>query len=97
MIILRGQNKITDFVMILAWACPFNNPRYFIIITYMYIKTVSERLANQVLPQLSVYRPLIVYIYPAWGRIPVTIYGVPHRRFLEYSQIFPHLCFFFRK
>ena len=23
MIILRSQNKITDFLMILAWACPF--------------------------------------------------------------------------
>ena len=24
MVILRSQNKITDFLMILAWACPFN-------------------------------------------------------------------------
>ena len=24
MVILRSQNKITDFFMILAWACPFN-------------------------------------------------------------------------
>ena len=23
MVILRSQNKITDFLMILAWACPF--------------------------------------------------------------------------
>ena len=25
MVILKGQNKITDFLMILAWACPFNH------------------------------------------------------------------------
>ena len=25
MVILISQNKITDFLMILAWACPFNN------------------------------------------------------------------------
>ena len=24
MVILISQNKITDFLMILAWACPFN-------------------------------------------------------------------------
>ena len=24
MVILRNQNKITDFLLILAWACPFN-------------------------------------------------------------------------
>ena len=24
MVILRSQNKITDFLMILAWDCPFN-------------------------------------------------------------------------
>ena len=24
MVILKGQNKITDFFMSLAWACPFN-------------------------------------------------------------------------
>ena len=24
MVILRSQNKITDFLMILAWACPIN-------------------------------------------------------------------------
>ena len=24
MVILRGQNKITDFFMILSWASPFN-------------------------------------------------------------------------
>ena len=29
-----------------------------------------------------------------WVRILVTIYGAPHRRFLEFPQIFPHLCFF---
>ena len=29
-----------------------------------------------------------------WGRILVTIYGAPHRRFLEFPQIFPHLWFF---
>ena len=32
--------------------------------------------------------------FEPWGRIVVTIYGVPHRRFLEFPQIFPHLCFF---
>ena len=26
MVILRTRNKITDFLMILAWASPFNNP-----------------------------------------------------------------------
>ena len=26
MVILRNQNKITDFLMILAWASPFNIP-----------------------------------------------------------------------
>ena len=25
MVILRGQNKITDFLMILAWASPFKS------------------------------------------------------------------------
>ena len=25
MVILKSQNKITDFLMILAWASPFNN------------------------------------------------------------------------
>ena len=25
MVILRSQNKITDFLMILAWASPFND------------------------------------------------------------------------
>ena len=27
MVILRSQNKINDFLMILAWASPFNNYR----------------------------------------------------------------------
>ena len=27
MVILRSQNKITDFLMILAWACPFKYSR----------------------------------------------------------------------
>ena len=30
MVILRSQNKITDFLMILAWACPFKHFRAFI-------------------------------------------------------------------
>ena len=33
-------------------------------------------------------------VHHFWGRILVTIYGVPHRRFLKFTQIFPHLCFF---
>ena len=28
MVILRSQNKITDFLMILAWASPFNTEIY---------------------------------------------------------------------
>ena len=31
MVILRNQNKITDFLMILAWASPFNLRDYIII------------------------------------------------------------------
>ena len=30
----------------------------------------------------------------SWGRILVTIYGLPHRRFLEFPQIFTQLWFF---
>ena len=29
MVILRGQNNITVFLMILAWACPFKIELYF--------------------------------------------------------------------
>ena len=31
MVILRSQNKITDFLMILAWASPFNIFKYLIL------------------------------------------------------------------
>ena len=31
MVILRTRNKITDFLMILAWASPFNYPLYGIV------------------------------------------------------------------
>ena len=31
MVILKSQNKITDFFMILAWACPFNVTLYLMI------------------------------------------------------------------
>ena len=30
MVILRSQNKITDFLIILAWASPFNYLRYIV-------------------------------------------------------------------
>ena len=36
MVILRSQNKIIDFFMILAWDCPFNIPLY--ILKYIHIK-----------------------------------------------------------
>ena len=64
----------------------------------------SAGLQNQLNKVHSYYTALDVHtnntkmyklgFHPSWGRILVTIYGVPHPRFLEFPQIFPHLCFF---
>ena len=52
MVILRTRNKITDFLMILAWASPFNNidsrtennSTYHLIFSMFNIRLVRSRL-----------------------------------------------------
>ena len=48
MVILRGQNKITDFLMILAWASPFN-------IGYQTVFPTKTIFANNVLIYFFTY------------------------------------------
>ena len=42
MVILRTQNKITDFFMILAWASPFNNDLPTYQMFYHYLSNVEN-------------------------------------------------------
>ena len=40
MVILRTRNKITDFLMILAWASPFKNERHSAILDFISAKFI---------------------------------------------------------
>ena len=48
MVILRSQNKITDFLMILAWACPFKfrQPAIIIAVTTLSVPHIFALPAN---------------------------------------------------
>ena len=64
MVILRSQNKITDFLMILAWASPFNihiNSLYIYI--YFIIHLHTALLYNCTL----LYRHTPLYIHDAYN------------------------------
>ena len=53
MVILRTRNKITDFLMILAWASPFNNANVYGILT----------LATHVSPYMEIQQIIkLIYI-----------------------------------
>ena len=42
MVILRSQNKITDFFMILAWASPFNRIRVNVMLTVIWLDAIQD-------------------------------------------------------
>ena len=42
MVILRSQNKITDFFMILAWASPFNRIRVNVMLTVIWLDASQD-------------------------------------------------------
>ena len=45
MVILRSQNKITDFFMILSWDCPFNIIRVSVTIVQTLVQLVQNNAA----------------------------------------------------
>ena len=50
MVILRSQNKITDFLMILAWSSPFNLLRH-VEITLLLFCGLNKKVWNSYLTQ----------------------------------------------
>ena len=53
MVILRTRNKITDFLMILAWASPFNNITPFLFpLSWEFFRKIVTDLASRILKGL---------------------------------------------
>ena len=53
MVILRTRNKITDFLMILAWASPFNLPSLLYLLLYRQYSHTPQHLAANAVQMLA--------------------------------------------
>ena len=59
MVILISQNKITNFLMILAWACPFNSNITLIAVSTMILARPQMSASNY--PVIHKYVTIILY------------------------------------
>ena len=66
MVILRTRNKITDFLMILAWASPFNVNRTIIslFISVTYIVQCPAKNGLQVTLNTKIHLRVLVTVWP---------------------------------
>ena len=61
MVILRSQNKITDFLMMLAWASPFNKKsiKYGQILYYTAVQNQAAVTAEEVTAVFPIFAMVV--------------------------------------